>query len=551
MTITEYITHPLVNAFGWTLLHSIWQILLITLVWRFFLYLTRHYGSGTRYSITLFALIAVPLSFVFTFIKQWDIYKNARQIVSIEFSDAVWPAFRGGSNYYIIPGNYPDFISQFEAYTHIIFWIYLTGLILLSVRGIISYVHIYSLRKYHIHEIPVDWIDKITGLARRAGLKKAIPVLSSSKVTIPVVTGFLKPLILLPIAMFAQLSPVQVEIILLHELCHIRRNDHYINMLQNFLEIIFFFHPAFWWISKHLRNERENRVDEWVVNETSNPLSYAQALVNLEENRIVNLNPVLAATHSYKLLLLRINNIFNMKKDSFNYRQIITALMVILAVAVFAALISPDLKADTGYNGADNISGTIVSPLPGADDLFSSEEEQDTSKLSSSAEQGSRKYIIHLDDGTFFQGDSLSPEIQEQLQKALEEARIAIGEARIAVFDKLNSEEFRQEMEKMREELHESLLKAEKDIHSGIDTAGLRVELKIIREDIRKAMEESGIKYIQSEEFQQEMQKLREEILKAIPEEMEMHMQSEEFQEAMKKAQEEIRKALDEIDLSL
>jgi len=205
-----------------------------------------------------------------------------------------------------------------------------------------------------------------------------------------------------------------------------------------------------------LHNYIENRVDEWVVAETSNPLSYAQVLVNLEENRIVNLNPALAATHSYKLLLLRINNIFNMKNDSFNYRQIITALMVILAVAVFVAVISPDLKADTGYNGADNISGTIASSLPGAGDLFSIEEEQDTSKLSSSAEPGSRKYIIHLDDGSFFQSDSLSPEIQEQLQKALEEARIAIEEARVAVFDKLNSEEFRQDMEKMREELHES-----------------------------------------------------------------------------------------------
>jgi bla regulator protein blaR1 len=92
-----------------------------------------------------------------------------------------------------------------------------------------------------------------------------VPVFLSPRISIPIVTGFIKPVILLPLAIFSSLDVRQVEAILLHELYHVRNYDHWVNTIQNFLEILFFFHPATWWISAQVRHEREKKVDEQVV----------------------------------------------------------------------------------------------------------------------------------------------------------------------------------------------------------------------------------------------------------------------------------------------
>ncbi len=64
------------------------------------------------------------------------------------------------------------------------------------------------------------------------------------------VIGAFSPVVLIPIGLLSGFSTAQVEAILAHELAHIRRNDYLINMLQSFVEVIFFFHPAIWWLSR-------------------------------------------------------------------------------------------------------------------------------------------------------------------------------------------------------------------------------------------------------------------------------------------------------------
>jgi len=95
--------------------------------------------------------------------------------------------------------------------------------------------------------------------------------------------GALKPIILFPIGAVTYLSVEQMEAILAHELAHIRRNDYFFNILHSLVEIIFYFHPAVWWLSNTIRNERENCCDDIAVSVSGNSLSYAKALVNLQE----------------------------------------------------------------------------------------------------------------------------------------------------------------------------------------------------------------------------------------------------------------------------
>ena len=94
-------------------------------------------------------------------------------------------------------------------------------------------------------------------------------LLVSSLVQAPVVVGWLRPAVLVPVGALAGLPADQVEALLLHELAHIRRHDYLVNLLQGVVEAILFYHPAVWWISGHIRVERELCCDDMAVRQAA------------------------------------------------------------------------------------------------------------------------------------------------------------------------------------------------------------------------------------------------------------------------------------------
>ncbi|MFM7844076.1 MAG: M56 family metallopeptidase [Planctomycetota bacterium] len=113
---------------------------------------------------------------------------------------------------------------------------------------------------------------------------KLLPVLAyCERVTVPTVVGVLQPMILLPVALASGLSPEQIETVLAHELAHLRRCDHLVNLLQRVIESLLFFHPAMWWVSHRVREEREHCCDDLVVACGAMPLDYAKSLLRVAE----------------------------------------------------------------------------------------------------------------------------------------------------------------------------------------------------------------------------------------------------------------------------
>ncbi len=113
---------------------------------------------------------------------------------------------------------------------------------------------------------------------------KLLPVLAyCERVTVPTVVGILKPMILLPLSLTSGLSPEQIESVLAHELAHLRRCDHLVNLLQRVIESLLFFHPAMWWVSHRIREEREHCCDDLVVACGAMPLDYAKSLLRVAE----------------------------------------------------------------------------------------------------------------------------------------------------------------------------------------------------------------------------------------------------------------------------
>jgi hypothetical protein len=131
-------------------------------------------------------------------------------------------------------------------------------------------------------------------LVQLSGVDRIVRLGETSAVSVPIVAGWLKPVILLPLGVVASLPAEQVEAILLHELAHISRYDYLVNLLQNIVETIFFYHPAVWSVSRRIRLERELACDDQTVQWCKNPRTYAEALAGFEEFR--HQSPLLAAT---------------------------------------------------------------------------------------------------------------------------------------------------------------------------------------------------------------------------------------------------------------
>ena len=121
------------------------------------------------------------------------------------------------------------------------------------------------LRRAGVCVAPGMWRARLDQLARRARISRRVVLLESCLAEVPVVIGYLRPAILVPVGLLAGLPAAQVEAILLHELAHIRRHDYLVNLLQMFVEGLLFYHPAVWWISAVIRAERENCCDDVVV----------------------------------------------------------------------------------------------------------------------------------------------------------------------------------------------------------------------------------------------------------------------------------------------
>ncbi|QSQ21228.1 M56 family metallopeptidase [Pyxidicoccus parkwayensis] len=134
---------------------------------------------------------------------------------------------------------------------------------------------------------PSEWQERLDALAARLGLGRAVRLLESASVDVPAAVGWLSPVVLLPVSTLSGLSTRQLEMVLAHELAHIRRHDFAVNLAQVLVETLLFYHPAVRWVSHVIRVEREHCCDDVAVSASGGALSYARALTALEELRVL------------------------------------------------------------------------------------------------------------------------------------------------------------------------------------------------------------------------------------------------------------------------
>jgi beta-lactamase regulating signal transducer with metallopeptidase domain len=271
------------QALGWTLIHSLWQGVLIALGVVAF---SRTAASPRRYNAHCAGLITLLLACLVTF--GFELRKSAPGIPSYTVETSVkanqeFQVFNGTS---ATNGTPIQSGPTWNVFVNTVGVLWLLGVPLMTVRAMRAAWNVRVLRVEARHWDDEHWQTKVRQWAAELRISKTVRLCLTTLNDVPAVIGHFKPIILLPAAIVTQLSPAQVEALLLHELMHISRNDYLVGILQLACETLLFFHPVAWWLSRSLRQEREYCCDEAVAARQQDPMQYAKALVALEELRV-------------------------------------------------------------------------------------------------------------------------------------------------------------------------------------------------------------------------------------------------------------------------
>jgi uncharacterized protein (TIGR03435 family) len=257
--------------------------------------------------------------------------------------------------------------------------LWLTGVALLLARLAAGCWRIRKLQTAARLQGASRWQSVAEKIALRLGLTHRFTVVDSVRVATPTVIGWLRPVILLPVAAMAGLSPRQVEAILAHELAHIRRHDFLINFLQTVAETMLFYHPAVWWLSRRIRTEREHCCDDVAVSVSGDAAEYAAALAELASWSISS--PALAMAATRGPLVDRVRRLLRLpdtdRKPSRTAVAVAILLTSVVAIGALGAIVRAQPIAGDGEPfgppGINRLLGFNLFPgpvqLPGEDPI--------------------------------------------------------------------------------------------------------------------------------------------------------------------------------------
>jgi beta-lactamase regulating signal transducer with metallopeptidase domain len=335
------------QSLGWATLNSFWQM---ALLWC--LYLAGNHlfklSSHRKYQLSVFAIITGFAWFVLSFI----FYFKSSPVSTLSFFDQTIQESNNILNIFLISASVA----------------YLSLLVFPSYKLFKNWQFVQRIKKQGLRKADLNYRLFVQKIAGHLGIGKKVFVYVSDIVKSPVTIGYLKPIILLPVAALNNLSVQQVESVLLHELSHIKRYDYLVNFIISIINTLLYFNPFVKQFMKSIEAERENCCDELVLQFGYDKVSYASTLLTLEKISAQPQVLAIAATGKH-YLLNRIEKIVGMeKKKGFQARQFAGVLAALFCIIAFNSILIIKEKKKTNYSFAYN---NITNPLV----LFSGEEE--------------------------------------------------------------------------------------------------------------------------------------------------------------------------------
>lgn len=302
----------------WALVHSLWQGLIWSLLLALYLSLVPRTKPGLRYTAGVCCLAGLSLGVLVT----WSILRipvslsaAQRMVDSPNFveADTTIDSVRTASvatGQRLLPSSAAEIRSRpdtsvrgdheqltgikhfIERASPLLLWVWLTGVGLHLFQCIRNRAAAAEWKQGEPVSDPAV-LELFAALKTELRIRRPVRLIASLRAYGPCVVGTFVPAILIPVALVSGMSPEQWKAVLSHELAHLRRWDDLMSFGQQVLESLLFFNPAVWWISRQINAEREACCDAWGVRVTSNPLNYAQILLEIAEK--LTTNPVAQA----------------------------------------------------------------------------------------------------------------------------------------------------------------------------------------------------------------------------------------------------------------
>jgi uncharacterized protein (TIGR03435 family) len=357
---------PWVANLGWTLIHFLWQgILIAALYAEIRRSVARASSPNARYLLACAALAAMMAAPLVT----WNLLQPAGALPD--------PAYRVRSNPpspAAVAARLPEAVRTAvpgELAAEYLPWVvaaWLSGAAIFWVRLVGGWAVATRMGSSMVRPAPPEWQRSLGRLGARVGVSRPVRLLVSGLVQVPTVVGWLRPVVLVPAGALSGLPAEHLEAVLAHELAHIRRHDYLVNLLQGVAEALLFYHPAVWWVSGQIRAEREQCCDDVAVAVSGDALTYASALVEWESFRPVHVNAGMAANGGS--LTARLGRLLGQPRPPSRSGPGVLAsaiLLVLAAYGVFAQTAErPAFQAASiKPNTAANPRGMIVRPQPG------------------------------------------------------------------------------------------------------------------------------------------------------------------------------------------
>lgn len=276
-----------------TLLHSLWQGLIIAVLAGAVVLFTKRLKPAARYTVFTGLLLLFVLMVGATFYYQLQVAATAGiaspAVQQITINNTVPAGAAIITDAAVKPqGLARKLFAYFNAHANSVVFGWLLIMAFRCLQMLIGLRGVYILKNKGVETAGEYWTRRLTQLAQSINVKGNITLLQSAIAKVPMVIGHFKPVILVPAGLLTALPQDEIEAILLHELAHIRRKDYLVNMLQNFCEILFFFNPAVLWLSSLIKDERENCCDDIALHEVKNKKQFIHALISFQEYNLAS-----------------------------------------------------------------------------------------------------------------------------------------------------------------------------------------------------------------------------------------------------------------------
>lgn len=279
-----------VQVLGWCLLHFVWQAIAVGAAYALVRPVLAR--GNPRYLAAMSALLLLAACPAIT---AWYLLHGLAQ--PTELGDMVVTAAGAGAASGAVPAGGPQ-AAWLSALRLALPWLVLAwacGVLFIGVRVGRQWQALRAIVR-EAEALPA-WQARARLLGERLGLRRTVRILTSVRIATPTLVGWIKPVVVMPLAVLARMPAEQLDLVLAHELAHVRRLDHVANLFQVVLETLLFYHPVVHWISRDARNERELCCDAMALRATGGRRrDFVAALAGLEEFRGDHAGLVLAAS---------------------------------------------------------------------------------------------------------------------------------------------------------------------------------------------------------------------------------------------------------------